>query len=589
MRDDAHRPPTGGGSSSSPLSRLAPALAAAAAKLQVVRVGSGHVGGGALRCGNLRLAVSKHCDHLIVCHALVPPLVVSNARAAREAQRVAARQKGRVGVTLDDLVSGDRHHLRLCWLKPDVGLVVRLVRHPPAQVRRPLVLVPLVLPRPQLLAQLEQPVDRVARTHLAKRVEARVLGLAVLVLFVGGRLHAQQEVRDGAAPPLPLAIVPGDDEQVELVAHVVHVVGLELHPVVVARAGHVGRIRRLEHDALVPQRHRPVEAEHDLHCVGGRFGRVRTDDGLLRELHRVGLPIDVPLDQCAPLAQRKLVDGLAVEPEAVEYHVARLLASLEALLVVAEAAVLPKGRVLLGLEVPDHHLAVEDALVQLGPQAPPQHRRHRIAIVAREVLAVASEPLGPIGCAADAAPEVEREALAVELVLGDVLAALAHQLVQRVPVRAHRQPRLHRLEQLNRDVVEAVARIDALFARRPQITDGVVELLGVGVEELEDPVLLHPNLHVLQDHPQDPPLLARRRPVVQAAHHLALRIDALRLGQLVEQRIELADGELVLDVGTLARAVLEHRVHHLGEVALLVALEAARGLLPVEQRLRVLR
>ena len=238
-----------------------------------------------------------------------------------------------------------------------------------------------------------------------------------------------------------------------------------------------------------------------------------------------------------------------------------------------------------------HHLAVKDAVVQPRQHALAQDRRHRLAVARGEVVAVPREPLdgvGPVGLAAAAV--VQHQALAVHLVLDDVLATAAQQLVYEVPALALRQLRLERPERRDPDVLEPVCRVDAPLAHLLEVAHGIVELLGVGVEEFEDRVLLHSDVHVLQHDPKHPPLLARRRPIDDLAHHLRLGVRRLALCEPVEVLVELGDGEEgVLEVGARLSALFDHRVYHFREVALLVALEAGARLLPVEQCLGIWR
>ena len=118
-----------------------------------------------------------------------------------------------------------------------------------------------------------------------------------------------------------------------------------------------------------------------------------------------------------------------------------------------------------------------------------------------------------------------------------------------------------------------------------EIAHRVVELLRVRVEEAENAILFHADVHVLEDDPQDPSLLLRRRARVQRQEYRALRVGGLSRRQLVQLRIQLSNGDGATD---LHAAILDDGVDHLGKITLLVTLKSVCWLLPVEHRQRIL-
>ena len=253
-------------------------------------------------------------------------------------------------------------------------------------MERPRTLVPRPLGALQLRAQVDQDLVRVAGAHLGERVEERHVGWYAKFGSLGaGRAHAAQKSRDAIVACHALAIVAGQDEELEVVAHVMHVIGLELLPIGVPRARRVRRVERLEHHALIALGHGAIEPVHDLDRVvlGGWLAlRVGLHYDLLGQLHRVSLPSHIRSKELAPLAHREGRDALPVEPDDVEDDVARLVAGpLQVALVVArEAPVLAKGRVVARGLIPHHHLAVQNALAQVGREALGEHRSERLAV-----------------------------------------------------------------------------------------------------------------------------------------------------------------------------------------------------------------
>ena len=90
------------------------------------------------------------------------------------------------------------------------------------------------------------------------------------------------------------------------------------------------------------------------------------------------------------------------------------------------------------------------------------------------------------------------------------------------------------------------------------------------MEQLEYRVLLHAQLHVLQDHAQDPALLTRGGLLDDLVHHLCLLAGRVGGGEAVKQVVELADGDgRPRQLRPPLRPRLDHRENPLGKVALL--------------------
>mmetsp|Transcript_5893 Transcript_5893/g.15533 ORF Transcript_5893/g.15533 Transcript_5893/m.15533 type:complete len:264 (-) Transcript_5893:743-1534(-) len=251
--------------------------------------------------------------------------------------------------------------------------------------------------------------------------------------------HAEQKVRDPRISSHPLAIVAANDEQIEVVSHILHIVRLQLHPVRITAARNVGRCKRLQHDAFIPTAEGAVEPVHDFHGV--RLRRrcaiwLWLNHNLLREFHGVRHPIYQVGELFSPIAKGAACQARAVEPQDVKYHIAGLIASIHASHVVGKPTIFAESGVIASLLVPYHHLAVKQALLHARLEAPGKDRRERFSVPVREVVAVARPPLGLISATwARTALKVQHDALAIELVFCNILALLAQNFVHLVPPR----------------------------------------------------------------------------------------------------------------------------------------------------------